>query len=186
MDTRLVEIEIHEQLGAVAELAILSGMSLSQKVPAAAFGFLGAFPRALLTGWRAWAFWMFSIVVTIPLNLRPFWLPVYAGASGPAVPVWLLMPGWTLGACFLAATLVLLIRNYRRIEDRNERRRLRILVAGLGIAVFATAVVVVLTMPLGPHPAIPSGVLGGILSQLRDAPVVCFCAHLHRLRDPAP
>ncbi len=131
-------------------LAILAGMSISQKVPTGAFGFLGGFPRAFLTGWRAWVFWAVTGVVTIPLNLKAVWLPVYAGTNGPAVPVSLLMPGRMLGICLLAATIVLLIRNYCKIEERNERRRLRIVVIGFGIGVFAMALVVVLTMPLGP------------------------------------
>ncbi len=131
--------------------AVLVGMSISTMVPVGVFGFLGGFPRVLLASRRARLFnWALAIPVTIPINLRNLWLPVYAGANGPAVPVWLMMPGWTLGASFLVATFVLLLRNYRRIEERNERRRMRIVMAGFGILVFATVLLLVLTMPLGP------------------------------------
>ncbi len=51
---------------------------------------------------------------------------------------------------FLAATFVLRLRNYRRIEERNERRRMRIVMVGFGILVFAAVLLVVLIMPLGP------------------------------------
>jgi hypothetical protein len=57
---------------------------------------------------------------------------------------------------------VLLIRSYRKIEDRNERRRLRVVAAGFGIGVFAMALVVILTMPLGPIQRFRYGYLGEI------------------------
>ena len=112
------------------ELAILTGMSISMMVPAGAFGFLGGFPRTLQTGWRAWLFiyWAVGIVVTIPIDLRYFWLPVFAGASGTGVPVWLLLPGYTIGAGNLAVIVVLLVRNYKNIAEGNERRRMRMVV----------------------------------------------------------
>jgi eukaryotic-like serine/threonine-protein kinase len=131
-------------------LAILAGMSIPVMVPAGAYGFLGGFPRNPLMGWRAWLFtWIPGIVVTIPIDLKYFWLPVYAGANGPWIPVWLLLPGWLIGECYLAAGIVLLIRNYRKIEELNERRRMRMVVAGFGIGVFAMGLEMIVILPLG-------------------------------------
>jgi hypothetical protein len=133
------------------ELAILAGISISVMVPAGAYGFLGGFPQNPITGWRAWLFiWVPGIVVTTPIDLRYFWLPVYSGTNSPLVPVWLVLPGWLIGECYLAAGLTLLIRNYRKIEDRNERRRMRIVAAGFGIGVFAMGLEMVMIIPLGP------------------------------------
>ncbi len=127
---------------------ILLGMSISSMVPAGAFGFLGGFPRTPLTGRRAWLLaWVPGIAVTIPINLRLYWLPVCAGANGPLVPVWLLMPGWIVGTCYLAASVLLLVHNYRKIGEPNERRRLRLVAAGFGIQVFTQAVVLVSWTP---------------------------------------
>ncbi len=130
---------------------ILLGMSISTMGPAGAFGFLGGFPRTLLTGRRAWLFaWVPGIVVTIPVDLRLYWLPVYAGANGPAVPLWMQWPGWILGASYFAASVVLLIYNYGKIEERNERRRLRLVAAGFGINIFAMAVNLAMGTPWAP------------------------------------
>ncbi len=130
---------------------ILLGMSICTMSPAGAFGFLGGFPRTPLTGRRAWLFaWVPGIVVTIPIDLKLYWLPVYAGANGPAVPVWLLMPGWILGTCYFAASGVLLVHNYRKIEELNERRRLRLVAAGFGVQVFTMAVILASWTPWAP------------------------------------
>ncbi|HYK89470.1 MAG TPA: protein kinase [Acidobacteriota bacterium] len=130
---------------------ILLGMSICTMGPAGAFGFLGGFPRTPLTGRRAWLFtWVPGIVVTIPVDLRMYWLPVYAGANGPVIPIWLLMPGWVLGVCYLAASVVLLMHNYRKIEERNERRRLRLVATGFGINVFAMAANLAMQTPVAP------------------------------------
>ncbi len=129
---------------------ILVGMSISSMVPAGALGFLGGFPRTLFTGRRAWLLaWVPGIVVTIPIDLKLYG-PVYAGGSGPAVPVWLLMPGWILGTCYLAASVVLLVHNYRAIGDLNERRRLRLVAVGFGIQVFAMAIILASWTPWAP------------------------------------
>jgi len=130
---------------------ILVGISISSMVPAGAFGFLGGFPGTLLTGRRAWLLaWVPGIVLTIPIDLRLYWLPVYAGANGPLVPVWLLLPGWIIGTCYLVASVVLLVHNYRKIGEPNERRRLRLVAAGFGIQVFTQAFVLASWTPWAP------------------------------------
>jgi eukaryotic-like serine/threonine-protein kinase len=130
--------------------AILLGMSLSMTIPAGAFGFLGGFPRTPFTGRRAWSLIWAPAIVTLPIDLRFFWLPVYAGMSGPVIPEWLMMPASMLGLCFLVATVIMLVRNYRKIEEHNERRRLRMVVLGFGLSIFSMAVGLALGIPWGP------------------------------------
>ena len=131
--------------------AILLGMSISVMVPAGAFGFLAGFPRTPFTGRRAWSLiWAPGVVVTIPIDLNLIWLPVYAGAHRPMLPAWLMVPGWILGVCYLAASVILLMRNYHRIEERNERRRLRMVAAGFGVSILGVAVGMAFGIPWGP------------------------------------
>ena len=131
-------------------LAILVGMSISVIFPAGAFGFLGGFPRNPITGRRALTLIWVPGVLTIPMDLNWFWLPVYAGANGPVVPTWLILPGRIVGVVYLTATVVLLVRNYQRVKGSNERRRLRMVVAGFGITIFAMAVQIAFGIPWGP------------------------------------
>ncbi len=130
---------------------ILVGMSITTMGPAGTIGFFGGFPQTLLTGRRAWLLaWVPGIVVTIPINLRLYWLPVYAGVNSPGVPVWLLMPGWIIGTCYLAASVVLLARNYMKIGEPNERRRLQLVAAGFGIQAFTGVLVLASWTPWAP------------------------------------
>jgi len=170
-------------------VAILVGMSISVTFPAGAFGFLAGFPQTPFTLRRAWSLiWAPAMVVTIPINLNMFWLPVYAGANGPVVPAWLIVPGWVLGASYLAASIILLMRNYHRIEGRNERRRLRMVVAGFGVTVFAMAVAMVFGIPWGPIERFRSAYFAGFDSVrpllLAAAPICTTYAILrHRMFD---
>ncbi len=138
-------------LPALLGLAILAGMSISMMVPAGAFGFLGGFPRTPFTGRRAWLLiWVPAVLLTVPIDLSRIWLPAYAGANGPLVPVWLIVPGWVVGLGYLAASPILLMRNYNSIKAANERRRLRIVIVGFGITIFAFAVGMAAAIPWGP------------------------------------
>ena len=131
--------------------AILLGISISVMFPAGAFAFLGGFPRHAFTARRAWLLvWMPGILLTIPLDLAAIWLPVYAGTNAPSIPAQLLLPGWIVGSCYLAASPILLVRNYYRIEARSERRRLRMVALGFGVSMIALAAGMVLTIPWAP------------------------------------
>ena len=130
---------------------ILLGMSIAMMVASGALGFLAGFPRTPLKGVWLWLLvWAPGIVAVVPIVLRMFWLPVYAGASGPVVPGWLFTQSWVIGVCRILLAIVLLTHNWRQIEDRNERRRLRLVAAGFGISVFTMAVRMAVNLPWGP------------------------------------
>ena len=75
--------------------------------------------------------WSPAVAIGVPRLLYYGWLEVYDPARAPAA-----IPEWYapfIGIAVITATLIsltLLVLNYRRLTDLNERRRLRVLVAG--------------------------------------------------------
>jgi eukaryotic-like serine/threonine-protein kinase len=131
-------------------ITVILGLSVSVMVPAGAFGFCAVFPRPLALPSYVW--WLLGIAAsgTILLHLDWFWLPIYSGAAAPRAPRALVNLVVLLGAAYLAWALILLARNYRSLEERNERRRLRIVAAGFGITLFGTALGILLVAPVFP------------------------------------
>ncbi len=101
---------------------------------------------AMLPRRRAFRWWLWLLI----------WLPVAPGLVGNAMfgyativlgrpaPFW----PWTAtliasGIAYVGAAVVALLKNYRRLDDVNERRRVRILTLGSLIGVLAGAPVVV-------------------------------------------
>ncbi len=123
--------------------------SLSATIPAGAFGFCAVFPEPLrFTKQRWWPWWLIAValVATVGIDLDLLWLPVYAGPYRPDVPRSALE--LVLGVIFVASAPVLLARSYRRIERPNERRRLRLVVAGFAVTVATVIVDIILMSPL--------------------------------------
>jgi hypothetical protein len=135
-------------LGVLVHLA----RSLSTAMPAGAFGFCAVFPRpSPLTSQRWWPWWLIlvALLATTGIDLEFFWLPVYGGSGGPAVPPFVLAAGIVLGIVFVAWALLLFARSYRRIEGPNERRRLRLVLAGLAVTGSTLALDMFLMAPWG-------------------------------------
>lgn len=94
------------------------------------FTFFSIFPRTLFRARWAWVLIWTPALLFLPPFISIFYFLVYRPENLPDVPDWLLsayMPPlivWTLGG------LLALIVNYRRLEDVNERRRVRVLVVG--------------------------------------------------------
>jgi hypothetical protein len=127
--------------------------SLSATIPAGAFGFCAVFPKPLpFSNHRWWPWWMIPVALfaTAGIDLDFLWLPVYAGPYRPDVPRFALYEGMVLGVIFVAWALALFARSYRRIERPNERRRLRLVVAGFAVTVFTVTVDIFLMTPWTP------------------------------------
>lgn len=89
-------------------------------------------------------------VVTIPLDLSWFWLPVYSRPGAVSIPVWMIMLGTMLGFGYCIGALILLGRNYFQDADTNERRRIRVLAGGFAVTIFAVAFSVLQVIPWKP------------------------------------
>src|SRR4051812_37052000 len=113
----------------------------SVSIAAWGFSFFAIFPRGRYRRRLAWC---------------AVWMPLVPGLAGPAgfgyhvvvmgqpAPP---LPPWSqslvvLGIGYLIAGLVVLVRNYRRLTDVNERRRVRVVMVGSLIGVIAGATVV--------------------------------------------
>ncbi len=96
------------------------------------FTFCALFPRRLFRStWPYVAAWI--PILTLSAISLPFW---YSVAFRPEalrdnVPDWLWQTVMLVFLLTAAAAVVALIVNYRRLENINERRRVRVLVAGL-------------------------------------------------------
>jgi hypothetical protein len=130
-------------------VTVLLALSACLWVPAVAVTFLGSFPRRPVKNRLLWAaVWLPGVVTLLP-GLDFFWAPVYPGGLRSS-PAWLVGLMMTVGACYLTAAVALLLRNYVQRTDRNERRRMRVLVAGFGITMLAWAVYMILSLEWQP------------------------------------
>ena len=131
-------------------VVFLFGMAIAITLPLGAFGFCAVFPRPQPlrrhTWWLLWA----AASTTVVIDLDWFWLPVYyRGARPPWLDSLLFVP-IVCGCVYVPSAMWLLVRNYRRVESRNERRRVRIVAVGAGITFFAVTLNMVLAAPWRP------------------------------------
>ena len=104
--------------------------------------FCAQFPRPVFRTARAWWIWAFAwsplVVVGVPRLLLMWYRELYNPARTVShTPSWL-TPFVGLGVVAAVVTaLSVLALNYRRLTDRNERRRLRVLVAGTFVGTVA-------------------------------------------------
>jgi len=96
--------------------------------------FVAGFPRRMRYGGYVQAVACALAAATLAVPLYNFGHVVYGGdilrATGPGSN-----PLFALTLACIAASVPIAVWNYRRIEDLNERRRLRIVVAGIATAV---------------------------------------------------
>ena len=116
--------------------------------PAVMLTFLGRFPHKPFAGRLLAILWL-PMVVTIPLDLA-FWQLLHPGARGPSIPLWVFASGSAIGAAYVLVALALLLRNYWRLKDANERRRTKIVVIGLAATAIIGVLHVLLIMPWQP------------------------------------
>jgi hypothetical protein len=97
------------------------------------FTFSALFPRPLFRNRCGW------LLVWLPPLLALPWIPsviyqfFYRAEGRFTLPEYLLPVAMTLSAAYIVGGILALVLNYRRLTDLNERRRLRLLVAGAAI-----------------------------------------------------
>jgi len=94
--------------------------------------FLAVFPRRLFTRRWIWALIWFPGLIGVSLNIFSDNPPMYSFPRW--YPDWYHQLGYMLGFAIWCALPVVLILNYLHLNKVNERRRLRVLVAGTAVA----------------------------------------------------
>jgi len=113
-------------LGALLWIAQLSGSVF----PAIFFTFFAIFPRPLFHQRWIWGLvWVPSLLVTAAFIPRQYAL-VYQQPSAAQAPFLSIPISFAVLGCYVLAGLAVLVMNYRRLKDINERRRVRVLVVG--------------------------------------------------------
>jgi eukaryotic-like serine/threonine-protein kinase len=114
-------------LGALLWIAFVSGSVF----PAIFFTFFATFPRPLFhRRWIWWLVWAPSLVVTaafLPVNYA---LVYHQQPSAMPEPFLSVPVSFAVFGCYVLGGLIVLVMNYRRLKDINERRRVRVLVVG--------------------------------------------------------
>ena len=119
-----------------AVLLVAIGLTATTLNPVALM-FFSSFPRKLVRGKWSW------IPVSLPGVLSGVVLIAarlfndYYVLSDPIHPGWLLPPASAVVVAYYVAIPLVLFRNYRSLEDVNERRRSRVMVAGVMITLIS-------------------------------------------------
>jgi hypothetical protein len=124
------------------------------------FSFFAVFPRSVVR--RQWIW----IAALVPGAVLTAWFGFYQmvfvyqpeRSRDLYPPAWSTVVGMAIGLAYFAAGMAILVWNYRRLTDLNERRRVRVLSLGMTVASVGLlyAVVTVVIMNLG----LRSGSLG--------------------------
>ena len=125
-------------------LALLVQAPLASPGGALLFAFAAIFPRPLFRG--AWAWTLVWFPQLAMMAVRGYAYIYMRGAQtehAQRVPRWII----PAGVVYLIATAVVFLLNYRRLEDRNERRRARVVAAGTVVLIVAVLPYVVMLYP---------------------------------------
>jgi hypothetical protein len=133
-------------LPVAAGALLLIAPTLASLGPSFLITFMAAFPRSAMSSGRLQIlFWVVSLCGT-PVLVYGVWEPVYSPEHVFSLPPWFAPSAMIAAMVFCAAGAGLLARNYARLKDPNERRRVRIVVLGFVITIvgivseFATVV----------------------------------------------
>ncbi len=124
-------------------LAVIVRVPLASPGGALLFAFAAIFPRPLFRAWWAWTLvWLPQVVM---MAMRAYYHIYLADQL-------VRLPGWVkpLGVLYFIATVVVFVVNYRRLEDRNERRRARVVAAGAAVLIVAVLPYLVMLSPGAP------------------------------------
>jgi len=98
------------------------------------FTFFAVFPRKLFRARWPWLLAWAPSVLLSPWMISFFRRIVYQPERAVGNPDWLFPAFIAIGYAYIVAALVALALNYQRLRDVNERRRVRVLALGSGVA----------------------------------------------------
>jgi hypothetical protein len=99
--------------------------------------FFASFPRRLFRARWPWVLVWAPVLATLPWRISAMYSVVYRPSHGIGAPEWIFRISSIRIVVYLVAGVVILALNYRRLADVNERRRVRVLVAGTTLALLA-------------------------------------------------
>lgn len=107
------------------------------------FAFAALFPRPLFRG--AWALILVWIPQAATMAMRGYY-HIYLEDELIRLPAWTK----SAGSLYLMAAVAVFVANYRRLEDRNERRRARIVAFGTALLIVAVFPYLLMLSPGSP------------------------------------
>jgi hypothetical protein len=114
-------------LGALLWIANVSGVVF----PAIFFTFFAIFPRPLFRRHWIWCLvWAPSLLLVTSSFLPVQYALIYQQPSAVPKPFLNVPISFAVFGCYVLGGLIVLVMNYRRLKDINERRRVRVLVVG--------------------------------------------------------
>jgi serine/threonine-protein kinase len=105
---------------------------ISRFVPdAILFTFFTIFPRRIFSARWPWLLIWTPALALLPWRVLGAYRVIYEPGRAPDVPAWVFSAISLRSAVYVMGSLVILILSYRRLEDANQRRRVRVVLAGV-------------------------------------------------------
>jgi hypothetical protein len=111
--------------------------------------FVVVFPRRLFRSRWPWVLIWVPVLATLPWRFYGMYSVIYRPGHAISTPQWLFQVSFLREVVYLVAGVVLLRVNYRRLGDRNEKRRVRVVVAGIGLSLVSALGIVWFTHTFG-------------------------------------
>ncbi len=152
-------------------------------VEAIVFAFFSTFPRRLFKAAWPWALIWGPVLLLLPWRLSAAYAVIYRPGNVTGAPEWVFRVTLIRTVVYLVGSLAALVATYRRLENLNERRRVRVLVTG-AIVGFLSAIAYVVNESWQPIPEL-TGLFYVLLMLLLLAFPLSFAYAImrHRLFD---
>ena len=151
-----------------------------------AFTFFAVFPRTLFRARWAWALVWLLVPTALPMLALFVYMVYRPQHAAGLMPVWYWQWMGVVAVLYTLTALGFLVVNYRRLEDLNERRRVRVLVAGTVVGFLGCVPVFIAILWGGSFPAtlVPSLIpLLGLLLFLLFPASFAYAILRHRVFD---
>ena len=126
---------IWRQLPNVIQLLLWVAISITSFGLGFLFTFFALFPRSSFRSPILWALAWMPLLALGPFELRYVFLAIYRPDNPVRAPNWVIKAPAICWATYLPVSFVLFILKYFRLPDPNERRRVRVFIAGLVLVI---------------------------------------------------
>lgn len=93
------------------------------------------FPRRLFHSRWPWIVIWAPVLATLPWRVSQFHAVIFRWSEDSGISAWVNQVGFLRPVIYLAAGSIIMIVGYRRLHNENDKRRLRVLMAGTAVAV---------------------------------------------------